>query len=320
MGGERVDVPAGIDPLHPAVALVVVTAVLGLGAVAAVVLRRVAAASLAGRRGSLGAVAAGPFREARWLADQQVVTTERPDLATWVLAPAAFLGLAVAALAVVPLSAGVAVADVRTGIVVFGAAEALAIVAIFLHGWSPNSPFALVSAYRFVAVALSYELLSMFVLIAAAIPAESLSIGAIVESQSGLWNVVRQPLGLPLWLIVSWGVTFTGPLSLVDSADLAGGGGVEDSGLQRLAWAGARAAMLVVFATAGAAVFLGGWHGPLLPGGAWMAVKTAAVLAVLVLGDAVIARLSAQRFVRLAWGVLLPLAFLDLLIAGVGSL
>lgn len=312
--------PAGIDPLHPVVALVVVSAVFGVGAVAAVALRRVVAASLAGRGEALPTVATAPLREARWLADQQVVTTERPDLAAWILAPAAYLGLAVAALAVVPLSAGVAVADVRTGIVVFGAAEALAIVVIFLHGWSPNSPFALVSAYRFVAVALSYELLSMFVLIAAAIPAGSLSIGAIVDSQAGLWNVVRQPLGLPLWLVVSWGVTFSGPLAVVDSADLAGGGGVEDSGLQRLAWAGARAAMLVVFAAAGAAVFLGGWQGPVLPGGVWMGLKTAAVLAVLVVGDISLARMSAQRFVRLAWAVLLPLAFLDLLIAGVGSL
>jgi hypothetical protein len=99
-----------------------------------------------------------------------------------------------AALALVPVAPGVAVADVRTGIVVFGAAEALAIVAVFLHGWSPNSPFPLLSGYRFVGVALSSELLSMFVLIAAAIPAESLSIGAIVDSQAGLWNVVRQPL------------------------------------------------------------------------------------------------------------------------------
>ena len=308
----------GIDPLGPAAALVVVTAVLGLGATATVVLRRVLLAARAGQ-GGLVAAAVAPMAEARWLAGQQVVTTERPDRATWVLAPAAYLGLAATALAVVPLSAGVAVADVRTGIVVFGAAEALAIVVVFLHGWSPNSPLALVSAYRFVAVALSYELLSMFVLIAAALPAESLSLGTIVESQAGLWNVVRQPLGLPLWLVVTWGVTFSGPLALVDSPDLAGGGAAEDSGAARLAWSVARAAMVVAFAAAGAAVFLGGWQGPALPGGAWMALKTAAVVVAVVLGDIGLARLSAQRFVRLAWAVLLPLAFVDLLIAGVGS-
>ncbi len=236
------------------------------------------------------------------------------------LAPAAYLGLAAAALTVVPVAEHVVVADVRTGIVVFGAAEALAIVAIFLHGWSPNSPFALVSGYRFVGLALSYELLSMFVLIAAAIPAESLSMGAIVESQHGLWNVVRQPLGLPLWLIVTLGVTFRGPLAVVDSPDLAGGGAVEDSGVQRLLWGLARAAMTVVFAIAGAAVFLGGWQGPLLPGALWMALKTVVLVGVVAwLGESV-ARVSVERFVRVAWTVLLPIAFADLLIAGVTSL
>ena len=38
------------------------------------------------------------------------------------------------------------------------------------------------------------------------------------------------------------------------------------------------------------------------------------------LGDVGLARVSAERFVRLAWTVLLPLAFADLLIAGVASL
>ncbi len=309
----------GVEPLTPPLAVALVASVLGAGAVAAAALRRVIAVWAAGFPGAVRS-AMDPLREARSLARQQVVTTERPDRATWVLAPAAYLGLAAVALAVVPLGAGLVVADPRTGIVVFGTAEALVIVVAFLHGWSPNSPLALVGAYRFVAVALSYELLSMFVLIAAALPAESLSIGAIVESQAGLWNVVRQPLGLPLWLVVTWGVTFSGPLAVVDSADLAGGGTVEDSGLQRLAWAGARAAMVVVFALAGAAVFLGGWHGPVLPGPLWMALKAAALVAVLVAGDVGLVRLGAQRFVRLAWGVLLPLAFLDLLVAGVGAL
>ncbi|MGK2930481.1 MAG: complex I subunit 1 family protein [Acidimicrobiales bacterium] len=261
-----------------------------------------------------------PVAELRWLLGQQTVRTERPDSITWLVAPAAYLGLAAVALSVVPVAEGVVVADVRTGIVVFGSAEALAIVAVFLHGWSPNSPFPLVAGYRFVAAALSYELLSMFVLIAAAIPAESLSIGAIVESQSGLWNVVRQPLGLPLWLIVSLGVTFRGPLGVVDSADLAAGGATESSGVQRLVWSVGRSAMLAVFAIAGAAVFLGGWHGPVLPGVVWMAVKSLALVGLLVWIEATVTRVSVERFVRLAWTVLLPVGFAGLLIAGVGSL
>jgi NADH-quinone oxidoreductase subunit H len=209
---------------------------------------------------------------------------------------------------------------VRTGIVVFGAAEALAIVAVYLHGWSPNSAFPLIAGYGFVAVALSYELLSMFVLIAAALPAQSLSIGAIVESQHDLWNVVRQPLGLPLWVVVSLGVTFTGPLDVVDGNVLGAGGAAESSGLRRLVWSVGRGAMLTAFAAAGAAVLLGGWQGPLLPGGAWMGLKTSALLVVLVWLGERLAPWPPERFVPLAWGLLLPLAFLHLFLAGVLAL
>lgn len=302
----------------PAVALVAV--VLAVGAYLVAVADRVLFALVAGRRPALWAAVTAPAREAAALVHRQPVTTEAPDMILWVWAPAAYAGLAAMALSVVPLAPGLVVGDVRTGIVVFGAAEALAIVAIFLHGWAPNSALPLVAGYRFVGVALSYELLSMFVLIAAALPAESLSIGAIVASQQSVWNVVRQPLGLPLFLIVAAGVTFTGPLGVVDAADLAGGGAAESSGVQRLAWAVARAAMLVTFAAAAAAVFLGGWLGPVLPGTMWMALKTAAVAVVVLAGGHVLARVSPERFVRVAWTVLLPLAFADLAIAGLVAL
>jgi NADH-quinone oxidoreductase subunit H len=302
----------------PAVALVV--GVLGVGAYGVAVADRLLYAAVAGQPLDVIATVAAPARDAAALVRRQPVTTEAPDTILWVWAPATYAGLAAMALSVVPLAPGVAIADVRTGIVVFGAAEALAIVAIFLHGWAPNSALPLIAGYRFVGVALSYELLSMFVLIAAALPAESLSIGAIVGSQESMWNIVRQPLGLPLFLVVTAGVTFTGPVGVVDAPDLAGGGAAEHSGAVRLAWSVARAAMLVSFSAAAAAVFLGGWLGPGLPGAVWMALKTTAIAVVVLAGRHLLARVSPERFVRVAWTALLPLAFADLAIAGVVAL
>lgn len=286
-------------------------------------LAAVADLAVAGRVAGTGTgvrLLAEPLHRAALLAVQRPTTTERPDRATWVLAPALYAGLAAAGVSVVPWSASFSIADVDTGIVVWGTAEALVIVALFLHGWSPNSHQPLLAAYRFVAAGLSYLLLSMFVLIAAAIPAESLRLSAIVASQGNLWNVVRQPLGLPLFAIVALGSTTWGPMNLADGEDLSGGTAAEVSGVPRLVWRAAQAAMLTAFAAMATAVFLGGWHGPWLPGPAWVAVKTAAVLAGLVATRHLLARVRAERFVTWCWVVLLPLAFVDLAVAGIEGL
>jgi len=261
-----------------------------------------------------------PLRRGAWLWLQQDITTEHPDALNWRLAPMVYFTLAALGMAVIPWAGQVVAADLSTGIVLWGSVEALATVVIFLHGWSANAVFPLLGAYRYVALGLSYILISMFVLIGVALPAESLKITYVVLSQQELWNVVRQPLGLPLFLIVGLGIAFWGPLNFADSADLAGGTAAEVSGPHRLLWTVARSAMLVAFSAVAAATFLGGWLGPWLPGLVWMVLKMLLVLAALLLLGRVLARPAPERFLTFAWVVLLPLAFLDLVWAGLEAL
>ena len=251
---------------------------------------------------------------------RQSISTERPDLAAWRLAPALYFGLAAAGLALVPVAVGRAPVDVEAGIVVWGAVESLTVIAVFLHGWSSNALLPLMGAYRFVAIGLSIMLVSMFVLIGAALPAGSLRLTAIVESQRELWNLVRQPLGLPLFLLLGLAITLRGPLDYADAPDLAGGTSAEDNAQLRLAWQLARAAMLVAFAAMAATVFLGGPLGPVLPGPVWLALKAGLVAAVLVVLGHLLARPDASRMMTFIWVVLLPLSFLDLAIAGLEAL
>lgn len=293
-------------------------ALLGGGVAAAAALDAATAAVVAGRP-----VVPALGRTWRWAAlrlVQQRTTTERPDAAAWALAPAALLALAAAGAATIPLGRGVAAADVPDGIVAFGAAMAMVMVAVFLHGWSSNSMFPLFGAYRFVAQALSFEMPLALVLIGTALPAESLSVGDIVASQSGLWNVIRQPLGLPLFLVAVVGLAFWGPLALPDAADIGGGTASETSGPALLVWKVARLAVLVAASAMAAAAFLGGWLGPVLPGPAWMILKTLAVMSVVIAVGHRIPRLRLERFVVVAWVVLIPLALVDVLSAGVLAL
>lgn len=301
----------------PWTAALSVAGALAAGVYTVSVLDRLTAAWTSGRHTRLKDVFVGPVRAAAFLFVQQRSSTERPDAQAWALAPALLVGLAAVGISVVPLDADLAAADTGAGFVLFAASVSFVMVAVFLHGWSANSALSLIGGYRFVAQALSYQIPFLLALLATALPAESLAVGDIVRSQESLWNVARQPLGLPLYLVVGVGVTFWGPLNLPDAADLAGGTSLEISGIARLSWQIARAAMLVAVAAMGAASFLGGWWGPWLPGPVWVVLKTLALLAVMVAAGHLFARIRLERFVVLAWTILIPVALIDVFVSGV---
>ncbi|MDW5378565.1 NADH-quinone oxidoreductase subunit H [Halomonas sp. HP20-15] len=300
----------------PALALVSLTLIAG-GYLVAVADRLIAGACGWPRQGNPWLA---PLARGAWLYRQDANVTEAPDRPAWRLAPALYLALAALGLALVPWSPTLIASNLATGVVLWGSLEALATVAIFLHGWSANAPLALIGGYRYVALGLSYILISMFVLIGVVLPAESLQFSQVVATQGELWNVVRQPLGLPLFLIVGLGLTFWGPLNLADSTDLAGGTASEVSGPPRLVWEIARMAMLVAFSAIAATAFLGGWQGPWLPGPLWLALKMLAILLALLWLGRVLPRLAPERCVTLMWVVLLPLSFVDLVWAGLEAL
>ena len=298
--------------------LAVVLAVL-VGTYATAVADRCVAA-LVSRDGMSLKVLSEPLRSIALGVVQRRTTTERPDGPAWALAPALYLGLAATALAVVPLSSTLVAVDVQGGLVLFGALQALAVIPVFLNGWSPNSMMPLIGAFRFIAQALSYEMPNLLALLSVSVPASSLALGDIVASQQNVWNVVRIPLGLPLFLFAAAGLAFWGPLNLPDGADLAGGTQAETSGLHLLAWRAGRATVLVATAAMGAAAFLGGWLGPWLPGPVWMVLKTLVLLVLLVASRHVAARVRIERFVVISWAVLIPLALLNVVIAAAVSL
>lgn len=302
----------------------VVLVVLGAGIYTTTVIDRFIGSVIAHAPLRLRHIIAGPLRDAALLLLQQRSETERPDARVWALAPALLGGVAAATLAAIPVSSTLgrasATSEMSSGIVYFGAAMAIVMVAVYLEGWAPNSVMPLIGGYRFVAQALSYEMPLALVLIATALPAESLSVADIVRSQHSVWNIVRQPLGLPLYLIATSGLAFWGPLNLPDGADLVGGTMAECSGAPLLLWKASRAAVLVAAAAMGAATFLGGWLGPWLPGLPWMALKTLALVAVIVGAGHLIGRVRLERFVVFSWTVLIPLALADVFLSGVLAL
>lgn len=258
----------------------------------------------------LGSGWTGPARRAAMLLHQSRTVTERPDRELWALAGPLVVVLAVAAVLVVPLGA-TALVDAVDGILFFNAAISLVLVGVYLNGWGPNSVLSLIGGYRFTALFLSIQIPLALVLIGAAVPAQSLSLTDIANAQSGLWNVVQQPLGLPIFLIAGSGAAFWGPLAAPDAPELAGGTRAELSGGALLVWEWARYAVLYAVCVTAVAAFLGGGAGPLLPPAVWVAVKTVVLLTLVISIGHRLPRVRVETAVVFGWAVLIPLALLD---------
>ncbi|MEU8524914.1 NADH-quinone oxidoreductase subunit H [Streptomyces sp. NPDC048629] len=265
---------------------------------------------------SVDARSAAPGREVLRLLVQQRRLTRAADLPLVRLGTTLLPVAAVLAAVVLPFGFR-PVSDLPDGIVWFNAMEALAWAAVWLTGWGPNSTLSLIGGYRFLAQGLAYELPHMLAITTAALGAESLRVGAVVDAQSGLWFAVWMPVAFGIYLLSALAMAFWGPFGQPVGTDVAGGAAAELSGVDRLVFLGGRWLLFVVAAAFAVPLFLGGGQGPLLPGWAWTVLKTAAVLGGLLWVRRRVPTVRTERYVELAWVVLTPLAVAQALVVAV---
>lgn len=264
----------------------------------------------------LGQVLSAPVRESARLLVGQRRRTLAADTLLWRIGVAALPIAALLAAAVLPLGTRPA-ADLDVGVVWFNAMEVVAWATVWMVGWSANSALALVGGYRFVAQGLAYELPHMFAIITAALGAQSLRMTSIVEAQTDLWFIVLMPVAFVVYLLSAVAMAFWGPFDAPVARDLAGGAAAELSGVDRLLFTGGRWLLLVTAAAMAVPLFLGGDHGPLLPAWVWVAVKTAAVLALLVWLRRRFPTVRMDRYTEFAWVVLIPLTIAQALVVAI---
>ena len=282
----------------------------------AVLLTWVASASRAVASGQPAPVAAtGPALEGARLLRQRRRTTLEADRLLWRIGGWGLFPVAVLLVALVPWGEE-ALLPGSLGVVWANTLDIVVWALVWLLGWGANSVVGLVGGYRFLALALAYELPLMFALVAPALAASSLDLAVVADAQTSLWYVVWMPVAFVAYLVGVLGFAVAGPLAAPAGRD--GGDGVlaELSGPDLLAVRAGRAALLGAGAAVAVPLFLGGDAGPWLPGVVWVLLKAVLLTAALAWLAGRLPALRVPRLMEPLWTVLLPLVVLqDLVVA-----
>jgi len=271
----------------------------------------------------------GPMRVGGWhgwaqsIADgiklliKEDIVPEGADRLVFALAPMVVFAAGLAAYVIIPFGPGLIVSDLNIGVLFYISISSLTVVGIIMAGWSSNNKYSVLGAIRSAAQAVSYEVPLVVSILGVIMTVGSLSMTRIVEAQQGVWFVIPQLLGFLIYLIAAIAECNRLPFDIPEAeSELVAGFHVEYSGMRFAIFFLAEYANMFTVSAIATALFLGGWHGPLLPGWLWFLLKTYFLIFVMMWLRWTLARLRVDQLMNLGWKVLLPLAFLNMGITG----
>jgi NADH-quinone oxidoreductase subunit H len=247
-------------------------------------------------------------------------------LAPLLLVAAAFLGYAV-----IPIGRNMVLVNLNAGVLFFFAVGSVVELAVFMAGWSSRSKYSLLGAMRAIAQMISYEVPLVLASIVVIMQSGSLSTVSIVDLQAtytGIWPhwFVFTPWGLVgfgLFMIAATAESNRSPFDLPEGeSEIIAGYYIEYSGFKfALFFLGE---YLGMFATSAMAItlFLGGWAAPFsfltfIPSYVWFFLKLLALIGFFIWIRGTLPRMRMDQLMNFAWEFILPMALLNMLVAGV---
>lgn len=265
-----------------------------------------------------------PVADAFKMFFKEDIIPAQADKLLYVMAPGIAMSAALVSFAVVPVGPSVTLfgrtitfylADVNVGMLVVFAVLALGVYGIILGGWGSNNKYSLMGGLRSTAQVISYELPYGLSLVGIFMLSQSLSMVKIVEAQSRLPFVLLQPVAAVIFLLAALAETNRGPFDLVEAEnELVSGYHTEYSSIKFALYFMGEYISMIVACSLIVTLFLGGWHGPILPGIVWFFIKLVAMLGVFVWIRASWPRIRYDRLMALSWKWLTPLSVANILV------
>src|SRR5215217_7241538 len=173
-----------------------------------------------------------PFADIIKLIIKEDTTPGGADRVVYNIAPMLSMMSVLILWAIVPLAPTVLGVDLNIGALYIIAAGAIGALSIIMAGWSSNNKFALIGAFRQVAVMVSFEIPMLTMLLIPTILAGSMGMTAITESQN-IWFVFLAPLGALIFLIAAIAELGRAPFDMAEGeSELVSGYNIEYSGMK----------------------------------------------------------------------------------------
>lgn len=259
------------------------------------------------------------FADLLKLLGKEDITPASADRLLYNVAPLISLASVVLIWAVIPYTPYHYGVDLEIGVLYFVAVASLGTLAIMIAGWASNNKYALLGAFRVVALLVSYEIPLVFALLVPVMFAGSMSMLDIIYAQSGMWFVFMAPLAAFLFFVSSQAETGRAPFDLIEAeSELVAGFNIEYSGMKFGMFFAAEFLHVFTNGVLMAILFFGGWLGfgwqePLIAF-FWLGMKALPLYLISLWIRNTVPRLRIDQVMRFNWFFLVPVSIINILL------
>ncbi len=252
------------------------------------------------------------------LISKELIWPHEADKFVFWLAPVLVFAPVLSAFIIIPLSEHFIIRDLNVGFLFVFSLTNISFIGIFIAGWSSNSKYALLGSMRAVAQNISYEIPLFLSTMGIVMAAGSLRLTDIVVYQDKNWFIFTQFPAFLIFITAALAEANRAPFDIPEAeSELVAGFHTEYSGMRFALFFLGEYTAIFISSAIGASLFLGGWHGPFLPGPVWLLLKTYFLVFVIMWIRWTFPRLRSDQLMSLAWKVLIPFAMANILLTAV---
>ncbi|GGO70322.1 NADH-quinone oxidoreductase subunit NuoH [Nonomuraea cavernae] len=280
--------------------------------------------TMAHMQSRLGPMYAGGFHGwAQLIADgvkfaqKEDIIPAAADRRIFMIAPGVALVPYLVVMIAIPLDDGLVGVDLDLGLFFVLAVMGVGVLGSIIAGWASANKYSLLGGMRSAAQLMSYELPLVLAASSVAMAAGTLSLPGIVEAWQWWW-LPWQAIGAVVFFMAGLAELRRPPFDMpIAESEIIMGPMTEYTGMRFALFMLSEYVGIVVLSFLTTVLFLGGWHGPLLPGWLWTLAKVFLLAFVVIWLRVTFPRLREDQLQKLAWAVLVPLALVQLALTGV---